>query len=365
MMAPWSPAFTPEASTLIGFTNAKEKLEESDDGREALPAARPARELSTVAAYATERFLRPLGDDVMAACVVCTFDDVRNSVRGLDELVKNKQQRKLKILHRMDPILAGIEQYSNIFDVFMQTDLLILAPLWGSVRLLVQVLRSYMSYVVQILDMLEQIQLSIPRHCEYAVLFPDKMRLSKAVVSTYLLIVEFCVKIRNTLLGVSDSEGFLDKFKRQTCPIRRSFESIFGSIVKGMQIQKEQIENEARAAGLHSLVRLTAESKARHDLVVDRSRYSEKLQSQALITARTTQKATDSLNDTLSLEVHHQRINEICNWLQRGLNENEFFNKNRFEKLCNDRHRGTCEWLFDTPEFIRWSSQEQGMLECS
>jgi len=111
-------------------------------------------------------------------------NDVRNEISSLELAVKRKRN---SILARMEPLLACIEQYSEVASIFAQVNQSILAPVWGSIRLLVVVLRSYEAYVEGVVAQLEEIHRNLPRYSEYVSRYPERKRLFDAVTDTFLV----------------------------------------------------------------------------------------------------------------------------------------------------------------------------------
>ena len=57
------------------------------------------------------------------------------------EAAQRKASKTRRLAHRIQPLLASIELYGRALDVISNTSALVLAPLWGSIRVLLRVCR--------------------------------------------------------------------------------------------------------------------------------------------------------------------------------------------------------------------------------
>lgn len=286
-----------------------------------------------------DRVQEPIGS------IGCTPEDLRNSIRELEDLGRRVKGKKPKILSRIEPLIAGIEQYSKAFDVLSQVSPLALAPLWGSIRLVFQVLRNYTLYIDEVVGMLQKIQLYMPRYREYLQIFPQRERLVKAIERTSSVIKEFCDKVQDIITGTGASESRGEKFKRRIGLAHRPFASVFGHILKEMESQKEEIESEARAAGLKCLVDTNMENRLAFELLTESTHKAENLRQQILDEVR----------------YSPQKANRAYE-MRQYLDEADLENQGRYEKLRTQKYQGTCQWLFAKSEFKTWSAKQHGML---
>ncbi|KAI8629894.1 hypothetical protein F5Y19DRAFT_474833 [Xylariaceae sp. FL1651] len=310
---------------------------------ESLPtAAMPSQTSSqSLSELAIGRLSKPTPEEVSALRIVCTFEDMQNSIRSLEQAVRSKDVMAYNILGRLDPLLSGIEYYTEVIGVFVQTNQAVLAPIWGSIRLLVLVLRGHTTYVDEILRKLETIYRNMPRYAEYVKRYPNRQRLAEAVTDTLLLIIEFCILVRRTLVGHQD-ETPLARLGRRTRPVRRSFDSIFKPILHQMVELRQQIEHEAQSAAGNSLEELRADNDRTRDLQ-----------------QRTLAAAVAAL-DEKNLARRTQDLGDVRQYLQ----EADLINQAKLETLknCRAAYPDTCRWLFEKQQFESWSSEDHGLL---
>ncbi|OCL14436.1 hypothetical protein AOQ84DRAFT_371295 [Glonium stellatum] len=86
-------------------------------------------------------------------------------------------------------------------------------------------------------------------------------------------------------------------------------------------------------------------------LLIENGNKAKNLQQQTLDTALSTFPEAAGLRRTNDLS-------EIRRYLEDAALETQ----EKFEKFRSQKYRGTCQWLFDKPEFRVWLAEERGML---
>jgi hypothetical protein len=129
------------------------------------------------------------------------------------------------ISQRLEPFVAAIDQYGAALDVFTNTYSLAMAPLWGSIRVLLhvksnlhclsahvgmlfrqsyvdtyryQIAKTFEKYFKKLIDMFTRIGDILPRCQLYHSLFPGHERLLQAISVAYLDIIHFCMDAKMT-----------------------------------------------------------------------------------------------------------------------------------------------------------------------
>lgn len=123
-------------------------------------------------------------EEPLARRVQWGYGDVRNEISNLERCIRREPN---SILNRMEPLLSGLDYYFDAAGIFVQFNQTLLAPIWGSIRLLVLVLRSYAAYVDEVLAHLETLHRNMPRYSEYAGRYPSNKRLVDAVADALLV----------------------------------------------------------------------------------------------------------------------------------------------------------------------------------
>ena len=136
------------------------------------------------------------------------------------------------ISQRLEPFVAAIDQYGTALDVFTNTYSLAMAPLWGSIRVLLhvrsnlhclsahvgmlfhrsyadtyryQIAKTFEKYFKKLIDMFTRIGDILPRCQVYHSLFPSHERLLQAISIAYLDIIHFCMDAKTTFRKLKKS----------------------------------------------------------------------------------------------------------------------------------------------------------------
>ena len=112
---------------------------------------------------------------------------------------------------KIQPLVEAIQQYGQALDVYTNTYPLVIAPLWGSIRVLLHVsidclfseartkalssklAKVFGKYFEKLVDMLARIGDILPRFRVYEALFSSHERLVQALSASYLGILKFSV----------------------------------------------------------------------------------------------------------------------------------------------------------------------------
>lgn len=124
---------------------------------------------------------------------------------------------------RITSFVDGIEDYGKALDVFANTSSLIMCPLWGSIRVVIQVSPANSNvehetdgmqiageagrFQEKIVDMLGQIGDVLPRYRIYEVLYSKHARLLSALSEAYLDVLRFCTQVKSHFKRAKKSLG--------------------------------------------------------------------------------------------------------------------------------------------------------------
>lgn len=122
------------------------------------------------------------------------------------------ESRSWIMQERITSFVDGIEDYGKALDVFANTSSLILCPLWGSIRVVIQVSPAKFNvehetdrmqiageagrFQEKIVDMLAQIGEVIPRYRIYEMLYGKHARFLLALSEAYLDVLKFCTQTK-------------------------------------------------------------------------------------------------------------------------------------------------------------------------
>ncbi|KAK0636779.1 ankyrin repeat-containing domain protein [Bombardia bombarda] len=105
------------------------------------------------------------------------------------------------------PFIAGLEQYGKGLDVFANGSE-ILCPLWGGIRIVIELAKEFGEYFEKLAGMLEDIGNILGRLPRYPHLYPDNDKLKTTMVEIYRSIFDFCTRARRVFrVGKEKSHG--------------------------------------------------------------------------------------------------------------------------------------------------------------
>ena len=104
-----------------------------------LRKAEPASRVTTDAwVLARERYLEDLNDEERLLFSEASLENLFYSASAAQKL-HEASSRSRALSRRIQPLLDSIEQYSKALDVYSNDSPTVMCPLWGSVRVLIQV----------------------------------------------------------------------------------------------------------------------------------------------------------------------------------------------------------------------------------
>ena len=83
------------------------------------------------------KYASRLSPDELEALKKSSLNTLQAQIDATELIVHGKQSGK--ILNRLQPVLESITSYTGVFDVYVNAYPLALAPLWGSIKLVVLV----------------------------------------------------------------------------------------------------------------------------------------------------------------------------------------------------------------------------------
>ncbi|KIW05145.1 uncharacterized protein PV09_03696 [Verruconis gallopava] len=266
---------------------------------------------------AKARFLDGLSESERFLFNSATLENLFYQSSGTFERFKN-DSKLWRIQLKLQPLLDAVEEYGRALDVFSNTSSLVLGPLWGSLRVVIQLARGFGRYFERLMDIFAQIGDNLPRYRVYERLFPQHDRLLAALANAYLDIIIVCV----------DAKELFGKAKQSSVTwavigkvLWRTFEKkFFDEQLAQFQRHQALIEKEA---GLSHMI----EAKQSREL----SKASQAAQEKSRRYARRRQLL--SVLSTVDYAAQHQR-------------------------LRHTRHPGTCNWLLRAEPFQSWLHEE-------
>ncbi|KAF8534964.1 hypothetical protein BDD12DRAFT_894585 [Trichophaea hybrida] len=213
----------------------------------------------------------------------------------------------------LGPLFDALCQYSKALGVFASLFPSVMGPLWGSIRVPLQIANELSIYFDMLVDMLVQIGDVLPRFRDYEELFPNHQRLLYYISNAYLDIIKFCTQAKSV-------------FKKSNKAI--SARILFGPIWKSFDIQFGQIMDDFR-------------------------RHRDKVDREAQVGHMWLVKKNMDVAERLHRDDKRQRL------LMR-LPKDDY--RGRFRNSLSRRHKDTGTWVLDTSEFSSWRDQNESTI---
>ncbi|KAL8770537.1 MAG: hypothetical protein Q9209_003793 [Squamulea sp. 1 TL-2023] len=230
----------------------------------------------------------------------------------------------VKTIERLKPLIAAIEQYSQALDVYANAYPLVLCPLWGSIRIVLQLARGFGEYFERIVEMFARIGDLLPRFRVYENLFPSHERLVHALSITYIDVLVFCTEAKTVFRRERRSRLVNPRifFKLSWKPFKRHF----GHHIENFRVHVKNVEKEA------SLSHMMEASDSRA-MVLANHRQLEKVKKQ---------------------DAHKRIIAAIPSV--------DYITKHK--KLQSLRHEGTCTWVLRHNVYRNWYNAVRSSTLC-
>ncbi|KAF2234366.1 TPR-like protein [Viridothelium virens] len=175
---------------------------------------------------AVERYRAELAgnDDYLDVSEVGSLEDLLNGMK-----LAGPGSATLSSLNRLGPRMKFVDDFSAIIALYFGADARITALVWGSIRMLLTLASSSGDTLVQdVLDMLEELSLTLPRFRAYEETLPMDRALENALLEVYTEVICFYARAihffrthPHTLLRRGAWEEFRTDFGRTVRRIKR------------------------------------------------------------------------------------------------------------------------------------------------
>ncbi|KAH7348858.1 hypothetical protein BKA65DRAFT_550923 [Rhexocercosporidium sp. MPI-PUGE-AT-0058] len=224
-----------------------------------------------------------------------------------------EKSRMRAVVAKLGPLVSAIESYGKALDTFAQIAPLYLLPIWGSIRVLLVLARSYGKFFERVVDTLGRIGDVLPRFRDYQRIYGRQkhQRLTQALSNAYLDIIVLCTQFRKTIREQKSS------FRRLVKPL--SLDRQFDEAVERFREHKKMVEDEA------SLCHMIEASEKRDEEMT-------------LFAVERKRKLLTKLS-TVGFEYKHQKLKAL-------------------------RHIGTGIWLLENTQYNQWYTSTQSAVMC-
>ncbi|KAF2097104.1 hypothetical protein NA57DRAFT_77359 [Rhizodiscina lignyota] len=147
---------------------------------------------------------------------------------------------------RLAPFTTALEEYGKAMDVLTNAASMYLCPLWGSLRVVLQLAQSYGKYYDKLLDMFARIGEVLPRYAMFERLFAEHERVLAALSNAYLDILKFCNEAKKMFLTLPKKSAipFSSNIKQYWKP----FDQRFDELIDVFRIHSKTVHKEAEVA---------------------------------------------------------------------------------------------------------------------
>lgn len=151
-----------------------------------------ARNASPLWNRALERYREELEetDDYEEIVGTKSLEDLVSFSKSIEPVVP-RERNALNSMHRIGPILRFVDDFSAIVAVCFGADAKLTAFVWGSIRLTLTLAASADDTLQNVLDMLEELSLTLPRFGHYEKTLPLDRDFESALLDVYTEVICF------------------------------------------------------------------------------------------------------------------------------------------------------------------------------
>ncbi|KAF2791049.1 TPR-like protein [Melanomma pulvis-pyrius CBS 109.77] len=178
---------------------------------------------------ALERYREELNqnDDYQSVTEISSLEDLLSYTKTIEKSLP-RDRKALSSLQRLGPTLKFVDDFSAVIAVCFGADSKLTAFVWGSIRLMLALASSAGDTLKDVLDMLEELSLTLPRFRVYETTLEMDRGLEAALVDVYTEVICFyarCIHFfrlhPHVFLRRDAWKDFSDDFARTLRRIRR------------------------------------------------------------------------------------------------------------------------------------------------
>ena len=289
---------------------------------------------------ARNRYVQDLDEEERRKYQNAKVHDIVSDAREAESQHRQKST-SLSILEKLQPLLVAVDQYGQALDVYANADALVLSPLWGSLRIILlvirldhlnlleadfvfQLAREFGKFFDKLLDMLTQIGDVLPRFEIFERLFGRHELVVEALSDVYVDIVTFCADTKEVFR--KGKRSFVTNLKIFSKLVWKPFELQFGRVMASFRQHSKNVE---RSAGLSHMIEAPDARETTRD---------HQMQLQKAYDEDRCQRVLDSLT-CVKYEQKHQNLQSL-------------------------RQEGTCEWLITNEMYLVWKKAHSSAVLC-
>jgi len=269
------------------------------------------------------------------------FDATLHAQTLVDELKRadayhKKTSSSRRIGEACLAFISGVEQYGKGLDVFANGSE-ILCPLWGGIRVVLELAKEFGQYFARLGDMLENIGLVLTRLPRFPDLYPDNANIKTYMADIYDTIFEFCAKARRIFrLGKDKSHGI----RKLTNAV--SFATALRLLWKPFSVDFDAIKDRIakNVASIEAEAEISEKEIASRERRSDQSRWAAAERTQRLLVDFLDDRSTALVNNWLApvdVEANHKAASVL-------------------------RHGKSGSWFLEGESFQSWLVQDNSFL---
>ncbi|KAK7917534.1 Ankyrin repeat protein [Apiospora marii] len=247
---------------------------------------------------------------------------------------------------RLHSVLSSVGMFCSIIDTFVSSHPEIAALVWGSVKLTMLVAANVASYYQATSDLFMKLGRMCPLFADYQALYPDSIRLQKALIEFHASIIRCCKHVVQTVQR---------PVHQQLLTFLVPFDQEFKPDIENLQRHSESVEREI------SYAKAQADRQDQQLQVLERQEASKSRTLMNHFTGR----ADDRLRRIYEMELQKSKrtTRKRKQKLLDSLSNREYLR--RYKQSCKKRWGDTASWIFQDPDFCRWQDGEESVLWCS
>ncbi|RDW62396.1 hypothetical protein BP6252_11829 [Coleophoma cylindrospora] len=271
---------------------------------------------------AKTRFLEGLDENERTLFNEATIENLYYGASNVERKDK-KESRTRRILGTLQPLLSAVEDYGKALDTYANIAPTYLAPIWGSIRVVLAIASSFERFYGRMVDMFGRIGDILPRFRDFQKIFDVQkyQRFNQALAAAYLDIIVLCTEFRTLLQDQKKST-----VKRLFQPVSPALNSHLQEAIVRFRNHRKKVEKEAE------LCHMIEEKEAR-DLVLRNTEAAKARERESR------QKRLISQISTIDYQYKHRRMQKV-------------------------RHPGTGAWFITLPAFKEWLDSNSSSVLC-
>ncbi|TVY80507.1 hypothetical protein LSUE1_G008386 [Lachnellula suecica] len=205
-----------------------------------MTASRPALATDDPWSIAKDRFLADLDDKETKLFQTATLENLYFGASNADR--QDAESSKVRTtIRKLGSLVSAVENYGKALDTFSNIAPLYLAPIWGSIRVVLVVAKAHEKFFEKIVNTLERIGDILPRFRDYERIYNRQkhQRLTQALSNAYLDIIMLCMRFRRSI-----QEQKASSLRRILKPL--ALDSQFDNEIELFRRHKIDVEEEAR-----------------------------------------------------------------------------------------------------------------------